>query len=118
MLSEDALEFQKRLNHDSEVFLNLDKDFDELFSLFETMIVACYWYILASGNCSQIDFASQNFSGIIYSFNVPVLPAVAQQAKAAGIPIKKHNIIYRLIDDVKEEINARLPAKKVAEVLG
>ncbi|CAH2046058.1 unnamed protein product, partial [Iphiclides podalirius] len=61
---------------------------------------------------------AQAFNAAIYAFNVECPPSVAAEAKDAGVPIKKHNVIYQLVDDVKEEISARIPKRQVEELVG
>nr|CAD7430980.1 unnamed protein product [Timema monikensis] len=48
-------------------------------------------------------------------YGVGMLEALA---KSKRVVIKQHNIIYRLVDDLKAEINSRLPLKPVEEILG
>jgi translation initiation factor IF-2 len=43
---------------------------------------------------------------------------VKELAKQRGVTIKNHNVIYKLVDDIKEEITKRLPTKQVEESLG
>lgn len=66
---------------------------------------------------TDVEFA-RSFNGIVYAFNVACPERVKKVADEANIPIKHHNVIYRLVDDVKTEINSRLPAKEVEEVIG
>lgn len=61
---------------------------------------------------------AQTFKGIIYAFNVNCPNNIKELAEKAGVQIKFHNVIYKLVDDVKEEINSRLPEKEQEEVLG
>lgn len=61
---------------------------------------------------------AETFKGIIYTFNVNCSKQLQDQAKNLGVSIKLHNVIYKLIDDVKEELNKRLPPKEVEEELG
>ncbi|XP_022836371.1 translation initiation factor IF-2, mitochondrial-like, partial [Spodoptera litura] len=58
------------------------------------------------------------FKAVIYAFNVDCPPALTVEAKKKKIPIKLHNIIYRLVDDVKEEISARIPKRLEEEFVG
>ncbi|XP_035449865.2 translation initiation factor IF-2, mitochondrial isoform X3 [Spodoptera frugiperda] len=58
------------------------------------------------------------FKAVIYAFNVDCPPALSVEAKKKKIPIKLHNIIYRLVDDVKEEISARIPKRLEEEFVG
>lgn len=61
---------------------------------------------------------AEAFKGIIYTFNVNCSKQLQDKARNLGISVKLHNVIYKLIDDVKEELNTRLPAKEVEEELG
>ncbi|XP_054716534.1 translation initiation factor IF-2, mitochondrial-like [Uloborus diversus] len=58
------------------------------------------------------------FEGVIYAFNVNVLPEAKKMAEEAKIPIKHFNIIYRLIADMKTEISSRLPFVQEEDILG
>lgn len=58
---------------------------------------------------------AEAFNGVIYAFNVECSKSLTEKT---NVPIKKHNIIYKLVEDVKEELNKRLPPKEVEEVLG
>lgn len=61
---------------------------------------------------------AEAFDAVIYAFNVPCSEPMRELAEATGVHIKEFNVIYKLIDDVKEEINKRLPAKEVEDVVG
>jgi translation initiation factor IF-2 len=52
------------------------------------------------------------------SFNQPVEGAISQLARAAGLQILDHNIIYKVTDDVKEKLSAELPPLVTQRVLG
>lgn len=56
---------------------------------------------------------SKAFNAIIYAFSIRV-----PQKRAAGVVIRDFNIIYRLIENLVEEINARLPEVDVEEESG
>lgn len=43
---------------------------------------------------------------------------VEELAKSNKVSIRSHNVIYKLVDDLKKEISSRLPLKDVEEVLG
>lgn len=58
------------------------------------------------------------FKAVIYAFNVDCPTPLLLDAKKKNIPIKTHNIIYRLVDDVKEEISARIPKRLEEEYIG
>ncbi|KAJ9592515.1 hypothetical protein L9F63_015832, partial [Diploptera punctata] len=57
------------------------------------------------------------FNAIVYSFNVETPDRVKKLAKENNISIRPHNIIYKLIDDLKKEISASLPLIDVEEIL-
>ena len=57
-------------------------------------------------------------AGIVYGFNVTCPEAVTKLAKSTGVAIKRHNIIYRLLEDLRKELTLRLPALQVEQVLG
>lgn len=61
---------------------------------------------------------AETFNAVIYVFNTECTPSLEEELAKAGIALKRHNVIYKLIDDVKEEINKRLPPKEVEEILG
>ncbi|XP_023936314.1 translation initiation factor IF-2, mitochondrial [Bicyclus anynana] len=66
---------------------------------------------------SDIEIA-QAFNAVIYAFNVEVPPALAVDARKADIPIKRHNVIYKLVDDIKQELSARIPSRQEEELIG
>lgn len=57
-------------------------------------------------------------TAVVYNFNVNVLPDASQLAEEKNISIRPQNIIYRFLDDVRKEINSRLPEKEMEEVTG
>jgi len=58
------------------------------------------------------------FNGIVYGFNVRVLAAAGKAAAAQDVQIRQHNVIYKMIDDIKLELSERLPKQQVEEVIG
>lgn len=62
------------------------------------------------GDISENDVnLAETFHGIIYGFNVNASNVIQQSAAKKGIKIKLHKIIYRLIEDLQEELSSRLP---------
>lgn len=61
---------------------------------------------------------AEAFKAIIYAFNVDCPPAVAADAKRKGIAVVDHNVIYKLVDDVKERISERIPKRQEEEIIG
>lgn len=66
---------------------------------------------------SDVELA-KSFNGIIYAFNVDCPQKIADIASNEAVIVKSLNVIYKLVDDVKQEINNRLPLKEVEEIIG
>lgn len=58
------------------------------------------------------------FNGSIYTFNTEIPADVQKMAKDEGVSIKKNNVIYHLVEDLKIEISQNLPPKDIEEILG
>jgi len=41
-----------------------------------------------------------------------------KRVKKDEIVLKKHNVIYKLIDDLKEIVSSNIPEKEVEEIIG
>ncbi|KAK0407604.1 hypothetical protein QR680_003490 [Steinernema hermaphroditum] len=69
-------------------------------------------------NDKDIELASES-NAIIYCFNTKVSPAVRQLADQKNVEIEHHNVIYRLVESLKNELSALIPPveelKQVAE---
>lgn len=52
---------------------------------------------------------AETFAGVIYGFNVGVSKPIQQMAAKKSVPVKMHKVIYKLIDDLKEELSNKLP---------
>ncbi|KAK7874382.1 hypothetical protein R5R35_007843 [Gryllus longicercus] len=61
---------------------------------------------------------AETFGAIIYCFNVDINKNVQQTLETKDVKVKHHNVIYKLVDDLKEEISSHLPEKEVEEILG
>ncbi|XP_072743834.1 mitochondrial translation initiation factor 2 [Anoplolepis gracilipes] len=61
---------------------------------------------------------AEAFNAIIYSFNVGTMKDLKEEADKKNISIRPYNVIYKLIDDVKTEINTKLPPLDTEEVIG
>lgn len=61
---------------------------------------------------------AESFKAVIYAFNVECPPPLSVEAKKKDIPIKKHNVIYRMVDDIKDELSLRIPKTQQEEFLG
>jgi translation initiation factor IF-2 len=56
--------------------------------------------------------------GIIYGFNVNASNVIQQSAARKRVKIKLHKIIYRLIEDLQEELSSRLPCLVEEQPIG
>ncbi|XP_012540296.1 translation initiation factor IF-2, mitochondrial isoform X2 [Monomorium pharaonis] len=71
------------------------------------------------GSLTETDLEmAGTFDAIIYPFNVSVTKDLQQEANKKKISIRPYNVIYKLIDDVKKEINKKLPPIDAEEVIG
>ncbi|XP_063297559.1 translation initiation factor IF-2, mitochondrial [Pelobates fuscus] len=52
---------------------------------------------------------AETFKAHIYGFNVSTNKAVQQLAAKKDIPVKLHKVIYHLFEDMKKELNNKLP---------
>ncbi|XP_014226566.1 translation initiation factor IF-2, mitochondrial [Trichogramma pretiosum] len=66
---------------------------------------------------SDLDLAKA-FNAIIYCFNTKVPKSLNMAIEKENISIRHHNVIYRLIDDLKLEINKKLPIIQTDETIG
>ncbi|GAB6025244.1 hypothetical protein CHUAL_010664 [Chamberlinius hualienensis] len=74
-------------------------------------------YGVGSVNENDVEMA-QLFNGVIYAFNVATLPSAKTLATTNNVPIQNFNIIYRLIEDLRDKLKERLPQVEEDEVLG
>ena len=44
--------------------------------------------------------------------------SIYQAAETHGVEIRAHNVIYKMFDDLKEEMTERLPPKIEEDILG
>ncbi|KAG6442547.1 hypothetical protein O3G_MSEX002418 [Manduca sexta] len=61
---------------------------------------------------------AEAFDALIYAFNVECAAPLAADAKSKGILVKLHNVIYKLVDDVKDELSLRIPTRQEEEDIG
>ncbi|XP_034249343.1 translation initiation factor IF-2, mitochondrial isoform X2 [Thrips palmi] len=58
------------------------------------------------------------FKATIYCFNVRTPPKLKEEAKAKRVPVKHMNVIYHLIDDIKQEVGGKMPTVEQEIILG
>ncbi|NWW72657.1 IF2M factor, partial [Climacteris rufus] len=61
---------------------------------------------------------AEAFNGVIFGFSVKANESIKKLADKKGIKIKLHNIIYKLIEDLKDELNSKLPPVVVEATIG
>ncbi|PBP20001.1 elongation factor Tu [Diplocarpon rosae] len=71
------------------------------------------------GQLSEFDVEhASGAKGHLINFNTPVEPNIAMMATRAQVRIIDHNVIYRLVDEVKAELSQHLPPLITQHVLG
>ncbi|NXW35907.1 IF2M factor, partial [Phaetusa simplex] len=71
------------------------------------------------GDISETDISlAEAFNGVVFGFSVKANDSIKQLAAKKGIKIKLHNIIYKLIEDLKDELNSRLPPTVAENTIG
>ncbi|XP_058690097.1 translation initiation factor IF-2, mitochondrial [Poecile atricapillus] len=71
------------------------------------------------GDISENDISlAESFNGVIFGFGVKATESIKKLADKKGIKIKLHNIIYKLIEDLKDELSSRLPPAVVETTVG
>lgn len=71
------------------------------------------------GDISEKDInLAETFSGIIYGFNVSAHKSIQQLAEKKGISLRLHRVIYKLLDELKEDLSSKLPPTIEENTLG
>ncbi|XP_078127516.1 translation initiation factor IF-2, mitochondrial isoform X1 [Sander vitreus] len=71
------------------------------------------------GDVSENDVnMAQSFAGSIYGFNVAASRPIQQLAAGHGVPLRLHNIIYKLVDELKDELSSKLPPLLSENIVG
>ncbi|KAL1460962.1 hypothetical protein WDU94_012896 [Cyamophila willieti] len=124
-----GLQRQKEYDEDSgEPRLNVlikgdvDGSVEALLDVFDTYTSSlCRLDIVhyGVGQVSESDIELAHlFKAIIYTFNTTLHANAKASAEDLGVTVKQFNVIYKLVDDIKQEINTRLPHTFAEEVLG
>ncbi|CAD1469252.1 unnamed protein product, partial [Heterotrigona itama] len=74
-------------------------------------------YGIGSVSNSDIELAN-TFEAIIYGFNVNAIKTIKEMADAKGVSLRFYNVVYKLIDNIKEEIHNVLPEVDIEEIIG
>lgn len=71
------------------------------------------------GGVSDSDILTAQAAGaLIYAFNTTVSGMSRRLAEKERVPVREFNVIYRLMDDVRQELEQRLPTELVREDIG
>ncbi|XP_053275616.1 translation initiation factor IF-2, mitochondrial [Pleuronectes platessa] len=71
------------------------------------------------GDVSENDVnMAETFAGSIYGFNVGASRSVQQVALKRGVPLNIHTVIYKLVDQLKEDLSNKLPPLESESVIG
>ncbi|KAM4750692.1 translation initiation factor IF-2, mitochondrial isoform 1-T2 [Anableps anableps] len=58
------------------------------------------------------------FGGSIYGFNVAASRSIQQLAAKKGVALRLHSVIYKLVDQLKEELSSKLPPRVSQNTVG
>lgn len=71
------------------------------------------------GDISENDInMAATFAGSIYGFNVAASKKIQQLAEKQNVPLRLHNVIYKLIDQLKDELSSKLPPSQQSNTVG
>ena len=71
------------------------------------------------GEVSEGDLnMADSFDAVLYAFNTNINHNLEKQAETMKVPVRRYNVIYHLIADVKQEITSKMPPLEVENVLG
>lgn len=62
--------------------------------------------------------AAEAATGVVFAFNVPITTQAEQLARDKEVEIKRYEVIYDLVDDIKVRLEALLPKETVITELG
>jgi len=73
----------------------------------------------AVGNINESDInMADTFNGIIYCFNVTPPRDLLVKADQVNVTVRQYDIIYKLLDDLKIEIESKLPLQIKESIIG
>ncbi|XP_019745202.1 translation initiation factor IF-2, mitochondrial isoform X2 [Hippocampus comes] len=71
------------------------------------------------GDVSENDLnMAETFGGSVYGFNVAASKAIRQTAARRDIAVRLHDVIYKMVDELKAELADKLPPLLARHVLG
>ncbi|KAK3790305.1 hypothetical protein RRG08_034865 [Elysia crispata] len=109
-------ESQPRLDHPQFSLVlkgDVDGSVDAILDVFDTYhSKKCQLDIIhyGVGNVTESDVEiAAAFEGEIFAFNVDLPQKTAALAKEKGVPVRCHNVIYRLFEELVKRLNNKLP---------
>lgn len=78
-------------------------------------------YVLRSGIGAVSEFDIEHAAvakGVVVNFSQPLDPYIKRKADRMKVPIMDHDIIYKLVDDVKDKLSEYLPPIVTQKVVG
>ncbi|VDP42933.1 unnamed protein product [Soboliphyme baturini] len=101
---------------------DVDGSLEAILDVFSTYTSEKCWFDLVEVGVgpvteNDIDMA-ETFNAIVYCFNTPESPVEEKLAKSKQVDIRKFNIIYRLVEDWKSELNNQLPLVTKERIVG
>ncbi|MFZ7112918.1 MAG: hypothetical protein ACOWYE_14635 [Desulfatiglandales bacterium] len=72
-----------------------------------------------TGDISKSDLLmAETGNSLVVGFNVGLVPRIAEEASERGIEIRLYDVIYKIIDDVKEITQTMIPPKEEEMITG
>jgi len=72
-----------------------------------------------TGDISKSDLLmAETGNRLVVGFNVGLLPRIAEEASERGIEIRLYDVIYKIIDDVKEITQTMIPSEEEEMITG
>uniref|UniRef100_A0A7M5U848 Tr-type G domain-containing protein n=1 Tax=Clytia hemisphaerica TaxID=252671 RepID=A0A7M5U848_9CNID len=73
---------------------------------------------VGSVNENDLKMLQTSEDSIVYAFNVDVTKNLMTQAEKLDVPVKQFDIIYKLLDDLKEKLENTLPMRSEEHIIG
>ncbi|XP_070179262.1 translation initiation factor IF-2, mitochondrial-like [Littorina saxatilis] len=71
------------------------------------------------GNVTESDVElAEAFDGEIFAFNVEAPPTISKMAASRKVPLRMHNVIYNLFNELRERMSSRLPVLVEEDAVG
>lgn len=72
-----------------------------------------------TGDITETDVnMAHTFSGFVYGFNVAVSRPVQEMALKKDVPLRLHSVIYKLVEELKQDLTLQLPPVTNETILG